>query len=55
METKSFELEAYHSTDDEEVLGQIPKTLFTKLFRLISKSDQEKTPPQIVEETFWKS
>lgn len=49
IEADSFELEPYHSIDDDEVLAQIPKTLFTKLNRLISKSIQEKTPLHLVE------
>ena len=49
LEVDTFELEPYHSIDDDEVLAQIPKTLFTKLSRLISKSIQEKTPLQLVE------
>lgn len=49
LKVDTFELEPYHSIDDEEVLAQIPKTLFTKLSRLVSKSIQEKTPLQTVE------
>ena len=49
IELDTFELEPYHSIDDEEVLARIPKTLFTKLSRLISKSIHEKTPLQLVE------
>ena len=49
MEVDAFDLEPYHSIDDEEVLAQIPKTLFTKLLRLISRSIQEGTPLPAVE------